>query len=205
MQISLLKLLSPFVFFSDAFKHDVRSLRFLEGYHLHFHSIFKFHDLRKQSFADLALKLREVVRDCYSIGLPFYFAVYPVLKAACMHKRASSLAETGTDQRVGFSFLIAQANLARFYYWFRWCFLRGFWCLTTLSSYLCGLCGLSLRLWLHRFDSLLANLQNIFIQLQMRGLLKRIRSLTIPCLNDQILNPPQFHIIPTFYLISIPT
>lgn len=122
-----------------------------------------------------------------------------------MHERAGSLAETGRNQRIGFCLLIAQANLARFDDCFCWCFLRGFWSLTTLSSSLRGLCGLSLRLWLHRFHSLLFNLQNIFIQLQMRGLLERISALTIPSLNDKILNPAQFNIIPSFYLISIPT
>ena len=82
MKVAFFELLSPFVLFSHALEHDIGSLRFIEGDHLHCCPIFQLDQFGKEGLADLAFELAEIVGDGDAVELTFHLAVDPVLEAA---------------------------------------------------------------------------------------------------------------------------
>ncbi len=100
MQISLFKLLSSLMFFSDTLKNHIWPLWLIEGYHLKLLACSKLNHLGEESLADLALKFREIIGDCDIVELSLNFTIDPVFETANMNKLTGAFTFARTDQRI---------------------------------------------------------------------------------------------------------
>ena len=108
VQAPLLLVLLPV---AQTLQQDVRLVGLADGHHLHV-LVLEPNQLREGEFADLALKLGEVVGGCNALQLLLDLAVDPGLEAADVDESAGALALAGRDQRIVFRFLVAEAHLA---------------------------------------------------------------------------------------------